>query len=224
MNWHQLMEKALAELKENGAAAAEPYLLKALDLVADNSEFRAITLFNLGLVAYDLKRPKECETCFLKALELIQEKLPKQNELFGIFLKTLIEFYEKENRLSEAKKYYLLEIDHTRQMYGARHPYVANITGELIDLLIKAADWAEAEKYLVRALDVMSAAKGQDHLSNVKFHRKLSHCYEKLNRPQDAAYHAGRAEALELRGGLRQGKQESKQEKLDTDTVEQSLD
>lgn len=122
MNWHQLMDKALEQLISSGAAAAEPLLKQAFELAGDVPEQKAMTYFNLGLVYYDLKRPREAEQNFAQAIDHIQDQLPKQNELYGMFLKTMIEFYEKEHRLPESKKYYLLEIEHTRNMFGAKHP------------------------------------------------------------------------------------------------------
>lgn len=191
------MEKALNELMGSGAAAAEPLLRKALELAGDSNEHRAMTHFNLGLVCYDLKRPKEAESNFAQAIELVQTELPKQNELYGMFLKTMIEFYEKENRLADSKRYYLLEIEHTRDMFGAKHPYVANMICELSDILIKSGEHEEAEKQLTRALDIMSAARGADHSQNASIHKNLSTCYAALGRANDAEYHRVRAEQLQ---------------------------
>lgn len=210
------MEQALAELKGNGAAAAEPLLRRALELAGEHSEYRAMSLFNLALVCYDLKRPKESEANFAQAIELIQELLPKQNELYGMFLKTMIEFYEKENRHADAKKYYLLEIEHTRTMFGSRHPYVANMICEYADVLLKTNDYAEAEKNLTKALDIMSGAKGPDHLQNGPIHANLAICYEALGRKHDAEFHGGRAAALRAR------KPKGKED--DQTTVEQQMD
>ncbi|MBX9688338.1 MAG: tetratricopeptide repeat protein [Candidatus Obscuribacterales bacterium] len=200
MNWHQLMEKAFAELKARGAAAAEPYLLQAMEQVGEQAEFRAITIFNLGLCYYDLRRPKEAENCFAQAIEIVQELLPKQNELYGMFLKTMIEFYEKENRLPESKRYFLLEIDHTATMYGAKHPYVANIICEYSEILIRANEYADAEKRLCRALEIMSSARGPDHQQNAAIHKNLAVCYEAMSRQEDAMYHRSRFEILQTRG------------------------
>ena len=111
MNWHQTMARALEQLKSSGAASAKPLLEKALELCGDTAEYKALTHFNLGLVLYDLKRPFEAEASFVQSVEIIQELLPGQNELYGMFLKTITEFYEKESRFADAKKYYLLEID-----------------------------------------------------------------------------------------------------------------
>lgn len=226
MNWHQLMEKALSELKSNGAQAAEPLLQQALALSSEKIEYKAMTYFNFGLVYYDLKRPKEAEEAFAQAIELIQERLPQQNELYGMFLKTMIEFYEKENRLGESKKYYLLEIDHTRNMFGAKHPYVANMTCELADIMLKTGDYAGAEKQLSRALEIMLNAKGPDHSSNGDIHLKLSKCYERLARTEDAAYHKGRAEAIFERSGRKKNLSGEAEESgsSDAETVEQALD
>lgn len=199
MNWHQVMEKAFEALKSSGAAAAEPILLQALELAGQQAEYRAMTYFNLALCVYDLKRPKESEAYFIQAIELVHEQLPKLNELYGMFLKTIIEFYEKENRLVDSKKFYLLEIDHTRNMYGAKHPYVANIICEYSDLQLKTGDFAEAEKYLCRALDIMTAARGPDHGQNASIHTNLAKCYMALARREDAEYHKARAEAITAR-------------------------
>lgn len=223
MNWHQIMDKALSELKKGGAEAAEPILLAALELTGGNLEFKAVTLFNLGLVSYDLHRKKETEAYFRSALEIIQERLPKLNELYGMYLKTFIEFYEKESRPADASKYYLTLIEHTRFMYGARHPYVANVVCEYCQLLTKTGNYAEAEKWYTRALDLMSAAKGQDHFANGAIHKELAICYEKLERMQDAQFHAGRAEQIEERRSKR-GKVENQQAVIDGSTTEQSLD
>ena len=217
MNWHQTMERAFSELKSKGAAAAEPYLRQALDLAGDHTEYRAMSMFNLALVCYDQKRPKETEALFAQSIELIQELLPKQNELYGMFLKTMIEFYEKENRYADSKKYYLLEIEHTRNMFGSRHPYVANMICEYADVLIKTNDYAEAEKNLTMALDIMSGAKGQDHLQNGPIHAKLALCYEALGRQHDAEFHGARASALQARKP--KGKEAD-----DQTTVEQQMD
>ena len=191
------MEKALEQLKSSGAAAAEPLLKEAFELAGDSIEQKAMTHFNLGLVCYDLKRPREAESNFAQAIELVQHELPKQNELYGMFLKTMIEFYEKENRLVDSKNYYELEIEHTRNMFGAKHPYVANMICELSDILIKSNEHAEAEKQLTRALDIMSAARGPDHVQNASIHRNLSTCYAALGRKDDAEYHRVRAEQLQ---------------------------
>jgi len=193
------MDKAFEALKTSGAAAAEPLLRQALDVAGETQEYRAMSIFNLGLVTYDLKRPAETETCFLGAIETIQELLPKQNELYGMFLKTLIEFYEKENRFADCKKYYLLEIDLTREMYGGQHPYVANIICEYCDVLIKLGEYAIAEKSLSRALNIMSNARGVDHIQNGPIHANLAKCYVALERKEDAEYHQDRADEMEAR-------------------------
>ena len=211
MNWHQLMERALAALKSAGAAEAEPLLRQALAACGETAEYKAMTYFNLGLVCYDLKRPAESESYFQQAIEIIQDLLPKQNELYGMFLKTMTEFYEKESRFAESKKYYLLEIDHTRDMYGARHPYVANIICEYTDVLIKLGEHAVAEKQLCRALDVMSSARGVDHVQNGPIHANLAKCYVALGRKEDAEYHQDRADEMahrqnkQMQGRLEQG-------------------
>lgn len=195
-NWHQIMAKALEQLKQSGASAAEPTLRQALELCGDTAEYRAMTYFNLGLVLYDLKRPLEAEASFIQALEIMQELLPKQNELYGMFLKTVTEFYEKENRYADAGKYYLLEIDHTRDMYGAGHPYVANVICEYTDTLLKLNDYAGAEKNLSRALAIMTAARGVNHVQNGPIHANLARCYVALGRNEEAEYHQGRAGEL----------------------------
>lgn len=200
MNWHQQMEKALEQLKTSGAATAEPLLKQAFELAGDNAELKAMTHFNLGLVYYDLKRIKETEANFAQAIELVQTELPKQNEIYGMFLKTMIEFYEKENRLLESKKYYELEIEHTRNMFGAKHPYVANMICELSDILIKSGEYAEARKRLTQALDIISAARGADHAQNATIHKNLSTCYANLGQKDDAEYHKMRAEQLQEKG------------------------
>lgn len=219
-NWHHLMEKALAELKASGASAAEPYLQKALVYAKEKPEYKAMTYFNFGLVFYDLNRKKEAEDAFVQAVDLIQELLPKNNELYGMFLKTLIEYYQKEGRYKECKKYFLQEIELTRQMFGSRHPYVANISVEYADILLKTSDHAEAEKSLNKALEIMSGAKGPDHLSNAEIHGKLAHCYEKLGRYDDAEFHKGRAQSIEER----RGKRKTRTSADSYEEVEQSLD
>ncbi len=224
MNWHQIMEKALAELKGSGATAAEPYLRQALDAAGDKIEFQAMTYFNYGLVLYDLKRPADAEKSFAHAIELVQELLPKQNELYGMFLKTMIEFYEKEKRFAESKKYYLLEIEHTANMFGPKHPYVANMTQELAGQLLKCGDYKEAEKYLSKALDIMSGAKGADHVSNASIHRDLANCYAALNAADDAKYHEARAQALDARLAKKEQEHSQDLDSLGDEAVEMPLD
>lgn len=68
---------------------------------------------------------------------------------------------------------------------------------EFSDVLIKSGEHDEAEKYLVQALDVMSAARGPDHAQNASIHKNLSLCYVALGRPEDAEYHKVRAEQLQ---------------------------
>lgn len=193
------MAKALEALKSSGAAAAEPLLRQALQVSGDSSEFKAMTYFNLGLVLYDLKRPLESEAAFIRAIELLQQLLPKQNELYGMFLKTMTEFYEKENRHADAGKYYLAEINLTREMYGSKHPYVANILNEYAGTLIVIRDFTEAEKNLVRALGIMIAARGPNNVQNGPIHANLAKCYVALGRAEDAAYHQDRADELEAK-------------------------
>jgi tetratricopeptide (TPR) repeat protein len=205
LNWHKTMATALEQLKSTGAQAAEPLLRQALEQAGETPELKAMTHFNLGLVLYDLKRAKESETSFQQALEILQEVLPKNNELYGMFLKTMTEFYEKENRLADAKKYYLQEIDLTREMYGARHPYVANIICEYTDALIKLNDFAGAEKYLRRALDIMASSRGAHHVQNGPIHANLAKCYTALGRKEDADYHQDRADEMAAREADKKG-------------------
>jgi eukaryotic-like serine/threonine-protein kinase len=199
MNWHEAMAQALEQLKSAGAASAEPLLRKALELTGDSAEFKAMTYFNLALVQYDLKRPQETEASFAQAIEIIQDLLPKQNELYGMFLKTMIEFYEKEDRLADADRYYHMEIELTKEMYGARHPYVANIISEYAETQVKLASYAGAEKNLRRALEIMIAARGANHVQLGPIHASLAKCYAALERQEDAEYHQDRADELEAK-------------------------
>lgn len=220
MDWQKVMEKALEQMKSSGPAAAEPLLKQALDLAGDKLEYKAMTNFNLGLVYYDLKRPKDAETNFAQAIELIQHKLPEFNELYGMFLKTMTEFYEKENRLADSKKYYLLEVDHTKKMFGPKHPYVANMICELSDVLIKSGEFAEAEKELAGALEIITAARGPDHVQCGKIHANLSRCYAGLGRNDDAEYHKARAQML-----MEKTPQQNRPDLQDSDNItEQRMD
>lgn len=215
------MDKAFSELKNSGAAAAEPWLKRAIEMSDEGSEFQALALFNLGLVCYDLKKPREAEANFAHAIEIVHEHLPQQNELYGMFIKTMIEFYEKEGRFAESKQYYLIEIEHTKYMFGERHPYVSNMICEYADVLMKLKDFSEAERALTRALDIMSGAKGPDHLQNANIHSSLAKCYSALNRADDAEWHNARAATLNSR---RPRNADGRPNIEDKDTVEQQFD
>lgn len=223
MNWQQLMDRALEVLRKDGAAAAEPLLLKALDTAGERSEYRALTHFNLGLVRYDLKRIREAEAHFAEAIEQIQDQLPELNELYSTFLKTIIEFYEKEGRSAESKPYLFLEIEQSKQTLGSLHPYVINTVCELSEVLIKIGEYSEAEKQLSLTLETIKSARGPDHPQNASVHLSLSKCCAALGRPQEAQYHRTRAESLQ--GKLQ--KQEERQTIENTDlrtTTEQTIE
>ncbi len=215
------MDKAFTELKNSGAAAAEPWLRKAIEVAGDGTEFQALAIFNMGLVCYDLKKPKEAENHLAHAIEIIQDHLPQQDELYGMFIKTMIEFYEKEGRFAESKEYYLMEIQHTKNMFGERHPYVSNMICEYADVLMKLKEFPEAERALTRALDIMSGAKGPDHLQNANIHSNLARCYSALGRTEDAEWHNARAATLNSR---RPRNADGRPNIEDKDTVEQQLD
>lgn len=202
MAWEEQIEIAGAAMQAGDLETAERSLKEALLAVSDDPVKRAITVFNLAITRDEQARPRAAEPLFKEAIELVADRLPAENENYGLFLQALIEFYVRHQRYADAEPLYERQVEHTRRMFGPRHPYVANLLSELGEADLKAGRPEPAERHLKEALGIMIEARGADHLQNVAIHTNLTNCYVKLGNTAEAEAHYRRA--LEIQAKAKQ--------------------
>jgi serine/threonine-protein kinase len=128
-----------------------------------------------------------------KAIQVLEEAVRLQSAPdaskadFGSSLSELANchFYAGHFDVSDSLNQRALEID--RQLYGERHPSVANDLINLGAIQFERGHYVEAERYYRQALDIIQSFYGKDHPETASAQTMLGRALVSQNRLDDAA-------------------------------------
>ncbi len=136
--------------------------------------------------AFDKGQWHLCEGLLRDALEKRQEALGNADSRSGAILDRLGQTYQFLNQLEQAAATFASAITLLEKAFYVGHASLAPVLEHSADCLIAQGQWADAEPFLKRALEINEKTLANEHRSTLRCVLKLSDTFLQLKRPAES--------------------------------------
>ena len=141
----------------------------------------ANSLFNLGILYYNLSDYKFAESYYKQALEIRKKVLSKKNPNYTASLNSLGSLYQDMGDYKSSEDYYKQALEIRKKVLGKQHPdYVSNLN-YLGNLYLKMGEFKSAESYYKQVLEIRKKGLGEQHPDYASTLYNLGILYNKKN-------------------------------------------
>ncbi len=136
--------------------------------------------------AFDKEQWHLCERLLIDALEKRQQALGNADSSSGVILDKLGQTYQFLNQLELAASTFASARTLLEKAFYVGHASLAPVLEHSADCLIAQGQWAEAEPFLKRALEINEKTLANEHRSTLRCVLKLAATFLQLKRPAES--------------------------------------
>lgn len=187
------MEQGAKAVENEQWSEAEKEYSRALEMAEEAKAHTEIAQISLQLARINERLDKlaVAEPHYRKAYQTHEE-----SEEFNDAAQCLVllgRLYYKQRRYPDAEQVLQYAMAIYQQQFGQHYEGIAEAATTLADCLIGRSNYAEAEKLLLRAVNIDETSKGDNNLVLATEVHKLALCFDKQDKDGDASYNYKRA-------------------------------